>query len=324
MTNRDESLAGASILVTGGTGFVGSAFVRHAVTAGSRVTVVARPGADHWRLAPVTEQYVRWTGPLAQLASDARLEEAAIRVVVHCAAAGVDQRFDDVAALVEANVVGTLHALEFAHRVAASRFVLIGTSGEYGPGERLDEDQPLRPTSEYGASRAAATMLARTFSDRRGLDVCVVRPFAVYGPYEAAYRLIPYCILGGLRGDSLEISSGVQTRDYVHVHDVAVGIGRACVANAARGGTFNLCTGIATAVRDAAVTVVALTGGRSLIEAGKRPTIPGEMWRTSGAPEHARNLLGWSAERSLASGLAETVAWFRQEGVNLPAYRLTA
>lgn len=313
-------LDGSSLLVTGATGFVGSAFVRHAVRQGAAVTVAARREADLWRLAPVAGEYATMWASLTDLAD---APPAPVHAVVHFAAAGVNQSFDDVRAMAETNVVGTVHALEFALRSGASRFVLVGSSGEYGAGVRIGEDHPLRPTSEYGATRASATLVARAFADRRGLDVVVVRPFAVFGPYEAPYRLLPYAILRGLRGQPIRISSGVQTRDYVHVDDVAEGVARAAVLDAATGGAFNLCTGVDTSVLDAAVLVAEATGGRSVVEPGVVPAIAGEMWRTSGDPRRAWETLGWRPRWDLAGGLAETVGWFRTEGAGLVAYRDT-
>lgn len=318
----DGSLHGKTIVVTGGTGFIGSAFVRHAVGVGARVSVIARAGSDHWRLANVTGQYSTLTSTLTGLGNIDPVSN--VDVFIHFAAAGVNQSFDDVGELVSTNVEGTVHALQFAHRSGARRFVQLGSSGEYGAGVAITEGAPLRPTSEYGATRAAATLVARAFGQRRGLDVVVVRPFAVYGPYEAAYRLIPYCILRGLRGKPINISSGVQTRDYLHVDDVARGIALACAIDAARGGIFNLCSGMETTVLEAATLVARLSGSASEVAAGERTPIPGEMWRTSGNAEHARATLGWTVTREVPSGLEQTIEWFRSEGLALAAYRETA
>ena len=314
-----RSLAGQSLVVTGATGFLGSAFVRMAVRAGARVTVVSRPNADHWRLHEVDGQYATAGAAIADVAS-LRLSLGESPIFVHFAAAGVNQGYDDVAQMVATNVGGTAALLLCARRNDASRFVLVGTSGEYGPGVAITEDAPLHPTSEYGATRASATLLARAFAARRSLDVVIVRPFAVYGPYEAAYRLIPHVILGALRGTSVRISSGEQTRDYVHVDDVSAGIGLACTLGAAKGGTFNLCTGTETTVRDAALLAATLTDASSRVEVGAVTAIPGEMWRTSGDPSRARDTLGWQPTIGLRDGLQATIEWFKSRGLALPAY----
>ena len=316
-----ESLAGMTVVVTGGTGFVGSAFVRRAIHDGAQVNVVARSASNHWRLEGLKGRYTTLAASLPQLAQLTLPGRAHADLMVHVAAEGVNQSFDDLDELVATNVEGTVQALWFALRNRIRRFVLIGSSGEYGPGENLDESSRLDPNSEYGATRAAATLLARSFAIRRGLDVVVVRPFAVYGPFEAPYRLIPYAILRGLLGEPIEISSGAQTRDYVHVDDVAEGIARASTFEAAANGIFNLCTGIQTPVGDAAALVARLTGAGSTVEKNARPPIPGEMWHTSGVPTLARTRLAWVPRFDLADGLSRTIDWFRSAGSQMSEYR---
>ncbi len=304
-----------TFVVTGATGFLGSAFVRFALGRGAGVHIIARQGTDHRRLREVKDRYATTIGALTDLATiDLTLPR--VDAFVHFAAAGVNQRFDDVAELVNTNVVGTLRALELAHRLKATKFVLIGTSAEYGAGELLGEDHALCPTSEYGATRASASLLARAFGARRGLDVVIVRPFSVYGPFEASYRLIPYAVTQGLAGAPIRISSGHQVRDYVFVDDVADGIARACICETVSGEAINLCSGTTMSVRDAVTTVARLTGDRSLIETDAMEAIPGEMWRTSGDPARAHSVLGWSATTSMADGLARTIEWTKRQGAN--------
>lgn len=323
MSGAGARLERTDVVVTGGTGFLGSAFVRRALQEGARVTLVSRHNSSHWRLRDYEGRYSVLTAALSDLA-DVQLPTGEGRLMVHFAAAGVDQTFDDVATLAGVNVSGTASALEFAARSGVTRFVLLGSSGEYGPGTELRESSALNPTSEYGATRAAATLLARAFARRRNLDVVILRPFAVYGPYEPAYRLIPYCILSGLRGEPIRISSGVQTRDYVHVDDVADAVVRACVTESVSGEIFNVCTGIETTVRATAELIAELTGGRSVVETGARADIPGEMWRTSGDASRARDRLSWRSCMSLRDGLAQTIEWFRRQGADLPEYRSVA
>ena len=319
MTQRFTPLSGKSLIVTGGTGFLGSAFVRYAIDAGADVQVVARSTADHWRLSAYRDRYRVLTTTIEGLA-ELSVDIAKDTILVHFAAAGVNQTDDDIVRMVDTNIVGTLSTLAFAKQNGARRFVLVGSSGEYGPGVHLSEDAALRPTAEYGATRASATMLARAYGKRRDIEVTVVRPFAVFGPFEAPYRLIPYAILSALRGVPIKISSGQQTRDYVYVDDVSAGIASACVIKEAGGEIFNLCTGIETSVRDAASLVAMLVDKRVEVDCGVIPQIPGEMWQTSGDPSRAHKVLGWSPRVELTTGLEETINWFRKTGLRLPIY----
>lgn len=104
------------------------------------------------------------------------------------------------------------------------------------------------------------------------------------------------------------------------VEDAADGVARAAAPEAARGGCFNLCTGVETTVRDAAALVARIPGGTE-VQVGARPPIPGEIWRTSGDPGLARDVLGWERTLALVEGLVRTIHWFSGGGAQLSAYR---
>jgi len=316
-------LSGARVFITGASGFLGANLVRRALAADAEVMALVRPGADPWRLREVWDRVRIVEGDLASLASEgarARLDK--LDIVYHLAAMGLRQTCDDDLAMIQANVVGTYCALEFAKRAGATRFIQMGTSGEYGPCERTDEEALPGPTGIYGATKASASILARAFSRRYELAVVVLRPFAVYGPYEPRFRLVPYAILRSLRGVPVEISSGEQTRDYVHVEDVMDAAELVASHPRAPGQTFNLSWGAETAVKDVVTRIVALTGSRSSILFGAKPHIPGEMWKTSGSPRKAGTLLGWTPKTLLDDGLRATIDWFRKHAAAYDEYRL--
>jgi nucleoside-diphosphate-sugar epimerase len=315
-------LTGARVFVTGASGFLGANLVRRLLSIGANVTALMRPHADAWRLSDLWDRIQIVEGDLASLSSEstgARLGN--FDIVYHLAAMGLNQTMNDDVAMIQANVVGTYRALDFARRTGATRFVQMGTSGEYGPCERADEEQLPRPTGIYGASKASATILARAFSQRHDLAVVILRPFAVYGPYESGYRLVPYSILRSLRGTPVEISSGEQTRDYIHVDDVVQAAEVVAWHPRAPGQTFNLCWGSETAIKDIVARIVALTGSSSPILLGTKPHIPGEMWKTSGSPRRASALLGWAPKTPLDDGLCATIEWFKKHAAEYNEYR---
>lgn len=226
MKEFKEKLNSYTFIVTGATGFLGSAFVRALLECQTNVIVISRKSSDHWRLNEYKGRYTVFTTELCNIC-DLQLDNPERSILVHFSASGVNQRDDNVEGMVQTNIVGTYHVLNFAEVKKLKRTILIGTSGEYGPGCRLTETAPLQPTSDYGASRASATLLTKSYCERRGIDYTILRPFAVYGPYEAPYRLIPYAIIQALKGQTIKISSGQQTRDYVYIDDVTKGISRA-------------------------------------------------------------------------------------------------
>jgi nucleoside-diphosphate-sugar epimerase len=300
-------------LVTGAAGFIGSHLVRRLLRDGVEVVALVRPGSDLWRIEDVLD----WV-ELATATDEPRL--AGVTTVYHLAAAGV-RPDGDASEAVETNVLGTLRLLERARDVEAERVVYCGSCFEYGPGERLGEDAPLRPLTEYAATKAAGRLLAEAFGRTHGLPVVSVRPFTAYGPFEAAYRLVPSTILSALGGLPVELTGGGQTRDLIHVEDVVDGLLAAARSKRAVGGTFNLCTGVSTRVRDVAETVVELVGEPVEVRLGALPDRTAEYETLSGDPTRAADVLGWTASIELRDGLARTIEWFREHRARYPIYR---
>lgn len=301
------------VLVTGGSGFIGSHLVRRLVEAGADVIVAVRPESDLWRI----EDLLEW---VERTPADRPLPEAS--VVYHLAAEGV-RPDTDVHAVVETNVLGTLRLLEHAQETGVDRFVYCGSCFEYGPGDGLSEDAPLRPITEYGASKAAGSLLTLAYGTAYGLPVVVVRPFTAYGPLEAAYRLVPSVILDVLDGGPVRLTSGIQTRDFVYVADVVDGMLAAGRDERALHGIFNLCTGRATAVRDLAGTISELVGGVDLLP-GTVADRAVELAALSGDPARTADRLGWRAQTELADGLRRTLDWFRENRGRHLEYRRKA
>lgn len=310
---------GRRALVTGAAGFLGAHVTRALVAAGARVTALVRPTTDPWRLAPLRDD-LELVHADARALGDASLSHRLGRhdVVYHLAAAGVDQRQQDAAAIVDVNVGGTTAALEHASRAGVGRFVYCGSCFEYGEGTAAREDRLPHPLNEYAASKSAGWLLAHAHGRRTGLDVVTLRPFTVYGPLEAPQRLVPFVIGRALAGGRIELTGGRQTRDWVHADDAAEAFLRAGEVDGVAGSTFNVCTGVETSVRALVELVVALTGERATPEFGARPYREPEIWSLSGDPTAAADRLGWTATTSLREGLARTIAEFQNSNRAFP------
>lgn len=309
-------------LVTGAAGFIGANLVRKLLADQIRVVAVLRETTDPWRL-PVGNAALRIVRATLRPGMTAVSESDIGRVdcVFHLAAAAVNQSVRDVSAMIEANVGGTLAALELAETFEVRRFVYVGSSGEYGPCTQAHEDQLPTPNAEYGATKTAGWLLAHAYGRRTGLPVVSVRPFSVFGPFEAAYRLVPYCTLQALDNDRMKMTDGRQTRDFVFVDDVVEGIRVAAARSEAVGGTFNLCTGVSTPVREIATTIGRLCAADAEPSFGTAATSTTEMWMTSGDPTRATRVLGWSAKHTIAEGLEKTRDWIAVNRRLYPEYR---
>ncbi|HET8567537.1 MAG TPA: NAD-dependent epimerase/dehydratase family protein [Candidatus Limnocylindria bacterium] len=312
-------MRGARVVVTGGAGTVGSHIVDHALAAGAREVV-----ALDALVRGVPENLAE-----ALRSGRARLEQVDIRdrgataraiegadVVFHQAALRWTRCQEEPRECQEVMVDGTFNVLDAAAAAGVKKVVQASSAVVYGEPERLpmDEDQPLRGTTVYGAAKVANEQLGRAYAHLRGLPVVALRYFNVYGPrmdIRSKYTEVLVKWLDRVdRGEPLLIfGDGSNSADYVYVEDVA----RANIAAAesdAKDAIVNVCTGVETPLRDLADLVLRLTGSRAGIE--RRPQPEGALpARRYGDPARAREVLGFEARTSLEDGVSRLIAWRR-------------
>ena len=309
---------GRHVVVTGGLGFIGSHLVRRLLELGAEVTVVSRPRTYAWRLADLEDRLrlVAWDlerSPAAPEELRALLSPST--VVFHLAAGGVTGRPGEAIAVIKTNVLGTHSLLELSRAANVDRFVYCGSCSEYAGGAQLTEDAPIKPKTEYGATKAAASLLVDAFHHTHNLPTVTLSPFLVYGPFEAPGRLIPTVALAALDESDIPLTPGLQERDFVFVQDVVDAFARAGVAPGAIGRRINVCSGIGVSVHDAVMTMLRASGRRANPQFGALPLHPGEVEVLTGDPERALQLLGWTASTSLEQGLLRTLEWFEAHRV---------
>lgn len=205
------------LFITGGTGFVGQHFLRHAIAAGHEVVALRRNNQAGESLPGV-----RWVeGGLADPALETAFRECS--VFVHFATAGLTRPADFVACH-EVNVVQSLASWVRAVPCGIRRFVICGSCLEYGRSadryEFVPPDAPLEPTDGYGSSKAAASIAARSLAWREGLKLAVLRPFHIYGEGDSGTRFWTALRTAALRGDDFPMTAGEQLRDFVPIEDV--------------------------------------------------------------------------------------------------------
>ncbi len=291
-----------AVLVTGGAGFVGGATVAALQAAGRAVVVLddlSTGRAERVRGVPLLIGDVRDEGLVSRAVQGAE-------AVLHLAArSSVPGSFTDPVGCHAVNDEGTAVVLEAAWQAGVPRVVLASSSAVYGEGAPAAEQAPLDPRSPYAASKAAMEAQGRVYA-HRGLAVTALRYFNVYGPGQTAgldgaviARFL--AALGGGRALPVE-GSGRQTRDFVHVRDVA----RAnVVALAKGGGTFNVGTGVRTSIVALAEQLSALAGVTTRLE--RCPGRESELVASVADTGLATQELGWTAEIALAAGLEELV-----------------
>jgi dTDP-glucose 4,6-dehydratase len=167
-----------------------------------------------------------------------------IDAIVHFAAEShVDRSILSPDPFIETNVRGTATLLDAARKARLSRFLLVSTDEVYGdidPPHEADESFPLRPSSPYAASKAAADLLALSYVRTFKLPVVVTRASNNYGPYQFPEKLIPLMISNAMEGLPLPVyGDGLQVRDWLYVDDHCRGI-LAVLQHGAEGQVYNI------------------------------------------------------------------------------------
>jgi dTDP-glucose 4,6-dehydratase len=314
-------VTGSRLLVTGGAGFLGAHFVRgllagrHAGPADALVTVVdllTYAGVTAGLDAVADDRRLTFVhGDVA----DARLLGQVVPghdAVVHFAAeTHVDRSIAAPAAFVRTNVVGTHALLDACLAARVATFVHVSTDEVYGPasGEPLPESAPLRPSSPYAASKAAADLLALAYHRTYGLDVRVTRGVNTYGPFQYPDKLVPLFVTHLLDGRRVPLyGDGTHTREWVHVDDHCRAIGLVLERGGA-GESYNVGTGCELSNRDLTDRLLArCDAGRGMVDRVADRAGHDRAYRVDASKIRA---LGWTPTVELDDGLDETVQWYR-------------
>ena len=312
-----RSLSGRRVLVTGASGFLGANLVRGLLEASCEVHAVVRPRTDLVRLNAILPSLELHHADLTDGESVERaLRAARPELVFHLAATGghpVDPESRNV--LLASVVLGTSNLLYGLRPGNVSRLVQLGSGLEYGHSdEPLAEDHLLEPVTFRGAVKAAATLLCVQEGRATGRSVVVLRPFAVYGPWESPTRFIPSVIRAGLGNERLPLTAGGARRDFVFVADVVEACLLAAGADLSPGEILNLGSGSPSTDQEVVAAVEGLLGRRIDVCRGGFPSrdLDSRVWIAD--RRRARERLGWEPRHSLSAGLEKTIAWFQKAG----------
>jgi len=307
------------LLVTGGSGFIGSNFILYMMQYHPDYKIInmdALTYAGNLENLKSVEKEANYTfikGDIADKQAVDQIFQQGIDIVVNFAAEShVDRSILESEVFVNTNVLGTQVLLDASKKYGVTKFVQVSTDEVYGSlGETglFSESTPLAPNSPYSASKAGGDLLVRAYHETFGLPVNITRCSNNYGPYQFPEKLIPLMISRALNDESLPVyGDGMNIRDWLYVEDH--------------------CSAIDLVIHQGRVGEVYNIGGNNertnvqivktiLEELGKPEALiqyvedrPGHDRRYGIDPTKIMNELGWKPKHNFETGIKETIAWY--------------
>lgn len=319
-----------NILVTGGAGFIGSAFIRHLLTPSTQFqglcvnldALTYAGNLENLKLVGNDPRYIFEHGDIRQQALVEHLcQEHTIDTIIHFAAEShVDRSILGPQAFVETNVIGTFHLLEVVRKNPHIHFHHVSTDEVYGSLDAtgyFTEDSSYRPTSPYSASKAASDHLVRAYYHTYQLSTCISNCSNNYGPYHFPEKLIPVMILNCLARKPLPVyGQGTNIRDWLHVEDHAQAL-YLLLKKGRKGETYTIGGEAEWRNVDLVYEMIRLISDIQEVPLAELEQLvtfvkdrPGHDLRYAIDCSKIKQELGWTPIRNFTEGLKQTIQWY--------------
>jgi dTDP-glucose 4,6-dehydratase len=304
-----------NLLVTGGAGFIGSAYVRYRlenhpdfkIRVLDKLTYAGRE-ENLRELDP--ERFELVVADIADPEAVRRALDGCEAIVNFAAETHVDRSIEAPGEFIQTDVYGTYVLLEAA-REAGIRHLQISTDEVYGSIEdgSFTESSPLDPSSPYSASKAGGDLMVGAYQRTYGTEALIVRGSNNYGPRQYPEKLIPLCILNALAGDPLPVyGDGMQVRNWLWVEDFASAIDTV-LEFGKPGEVYNVGGPDELPNIEVVKRILELTGRDQSLISYVTDRL-GHDRRYSLSPARTESL-GWKAAVGFDAGIERTVEWYR-------------
>lgn len=317
------SLNGEKIFITGATGFVGSNLARRSVLEGADVYINIRKSSDTWRITDIFKDISVIYADLVEYEKlNAGLKKICPNIIFHTAVYGGTANQRDTGKIIESNISGTVNVLRCCKTPHLNLFVNTGSSSEYGiKNTPMKETDILEPITDYGVSKATATLFCQKTAITENLPIVTLRLFSPYGPYEQKSRLVPSIILAALQKQTPYIASRDFVRDFIFIDDVIAAYEAALALKNPRGQIYNIGSGTQYSVGTVTDAILGLLGNEVTSVAGMPQSWIQEPSFWQADIQRAASELNWRPKYTLEKGLTKTIEWFKE---NLKLYSCEA
>lgn len=316
-------LRGKKVLVTGAEGFIGSHLTEKLVQLGADVTALVQYNSfNNWGWIDTFDKEVLnsikvETGDIRELDGMNRIIKGQ-EVVFHLAALiAIPYSYLSPMAYVRTNVEGTTNVLEACRNHDVQKIIHTSTSETYGTAlyVPIDEKHPMQGQSPYSASKIGADKMAESFYRSFNMPIATLRPFNTYGPRQSARAVIPTIISQILAGkNEIKLGSLSPTRDFNFVKDTAEAFIKVAESDRTIGEVINAGSNYEITIGDTVKKIIDIIGKDVKIICDEERIRPekSEVNRLWADNTKIKELTDWAPKYSIDEGLAETVAWIKE------------
>jgi len=231
--------------------------------------------------------------------------------VIHMAGRGLDPAQRNDPRTIQVNVEGTFRLLRAVENLNIRGIILTGSCLEYGanPGGKIPTGAPLHPTDLYGSTKAAATNISKIWAQEKKIKYAITRPFTVYGPDEANYRVEYQIAKALLSNRQLSLSPGQQRRDFIYIDDLVHAYERIISKSSFSGEIYNIGSGKSVSRLEFGDLAAKITGTkRTPLLVGSHPYRSNEIMELC-ADISELHALGWQPQTRIEAGIGELVKY---------------
>ena len=302
-------LKNSSILVVGGTGFIGINLVKRLLTLGAKVTCLSlkrkKSKLTHKNLKYVYCDYTKFNLLKKKI-------NIPFEYVVNLGGYIDHSKFFTNGRLViDSHFLSTMNLLLLLKKKKLKRYLHIGTCDEYGANvSPIKENSREDPITSYAFAKLASINLLIMLNKTENFPAAVIRLFLVYGPHQKNDRLIPQVINGCLKKKNFPVSKGNQLRDFCYVDDVINAIILSLIDKRALGEVFNVGSGKAVSVKFI-INAISKIVKQGKPEFNKIPFRKNENLKLYPSVNKISRILGWKPKTNLNQGLVKTINYYK-------------
>lgn len=308
------------ILVTGGTGFIGSHLCELLVRKGYEVTAFDRYNINY-NLGNLEnsdyKKHIKFIfGDIRDFDS---VEKAAKKadIIMHLAALiGIPYSYNSPLAYIKTNIEGTYNILEAAKKLKTNQVIVTSTSEVYGTAQQvtMNEKHPLVGQSPYAASKIAADQLAISYFRSFKLPVKIIRPFNTFGPRQSSRAIIPTVILQALNNKNIKLGNLRPTRDFLYVEDTVNAYLEIMKCKKLIGEVVNVGTGREISIKKIVELIkkFSYSNPKILVDESRVRKDSSEVLRLRCDSSLLKRMTNWKVSKKFEDGLKETIKWFKK------------